>query len=268
MKKKTKQRPSRAARWSPKASPPAPSPNEWFISGLNGVRECLRSPRVTVLRVWGHAKKLRGDDLALFRPYGDRFTELQGDTPFGPAIQGVAALVRPVEEAELDTVLDDNHQAGKTPLLVALDQVEDPMNLGQILRTCEGAGVSAVLLPRHRSAHLTQTVAQISQGAFAWLPVVSINNLRQTVDELKNAGFWIYGCDAGEGSKPWHQADMTSPTMLVMGAEGKGLRRLTRESCDGLLHLPMAGYMESLNVGAACSAFVFEAIRQRTSQEQ
>ncbi len=237
---------------------------EVFIAGWNGVAECLRSPSVRVKKLWlsrRGASPERRADLASYR--GEILDPDGGITPYGPLSQGVGALVALPEAPDWETFLSRVSQLKKDPLLVALDQVEDPMNLGQILRTCEGAGVDGLLIPRHRAVHLNQTVAQVSQGAFAWLPVIEVVNLRAALEKAKSSGLWVFGLDGGPGSKSWHQCDLRVPMVLVFGAEGRGLRNLTRKICDQLVGLPMRGRIESLNVGAATSAVLYEAVRQR-----
>ncbi len=200
----------------------------------------------------------------LLSPHRDLIEEIRGEeTPYGHAVQGVAVLVTPPVWPQPDTLLDRLAQTGRAPFLVALDQVEDPMNLGQILRTCNGAGVDAVFLLKHRSVHLSQTVAQVSQGAFAWVPVLEVGNLRQWLEKLKERNIWIIGCDSGPDAKAWFAHDFTEAVTLVFGAEGKGLRELTKKTCDHLACLPMSGEITSLNVSAATAAFLYEVVRQR-----
>lgn len=254
--------PSRSARWSGEGR--KPKEGEWFIAGINGVREALRSPRVQVRHIFVEPRAMPQDMRDLLRNFRGNVEEMKDrDTPYGPTTQGIAALVREPEQEDVEDLLDRLNAEGTPPLLVALDQVEDPMNLGQILRTCEGAGVHGVILLKHRSIHLNQTVAQVSQGAFAWMPVFEVTNLRNSLEDMKERGLWVIGCEAGEDAQPWSKCDLTSPLVLVFGAEGKGMRALTRKTCDVLGCLPMSGHMESLNVGAAVSAFVYETVRQR-----
>lgn len=254
-------RAGRESRWSQERR--MPREGEWYISGLNGVREALRSPHVKVRRVYAGSPAALAQ-LELGHDHGLQIEKVTDkDTIYGPLTQGVAVLVSEPNWPDPETLLDQLETAGRRPLLVALDQVEDPMNLGQILRTCEGSGVDGVIVLKHRSTHLNQTVAQVSQGAFAWMPVIEVVNLRQTLDLLKHRGLWVIGCEGSEGAQPWHRCRMTDPLVLVFGAEGSGLRTLTRKTCDVLACLPMQGHMESLNVGAAVSAFVYETARQR-----
>lgn len=253
---------SRSARWSGDQGQPAAG--EWFIAGLNGVREALRSPRIKVRRLYLDRRALGSDlapELANFKGSIDESNHR--DTPYGLIQQGVAALVLSPQQPGPEALLDQLERLGRVPLLVALDQVEDPMNLGQILRSCEAVGVDGVILLKHRSIHLNQTVAQVSQGAFAWLPVLEVTNLRNCLDDFKRRGLWIVGCDGSTDAKSWHQCPLGESLVLVFGAEGKGLRLLTRKTCHMLAALPMQGHVGSLNVGAAVSAFLYEAIRQR-----
>ncbi len=265
---------SRSGKWQkgkkPQPGKTAPQPKrsvpqgDAYITGWNGVRECLAAEQVKVHQVWLDSRKMTESDWKSIRQYSRQIEDTQAkETPYGPLTQGIAALVRLPEAPDLDDLLDDLQERGETPLLVVLDQVEDPMNLGQILRTCEGAGVHGLIVAKHRAIHLNQTVAQVSQGAFAWVPLIEATNLRHTIDHLKERGVWTVGTAVDPKAKPWHMVDMKDPLAIVMGAEGKGLRRLTQESCDHLVYLPMAGKLDSLNVGAATAVVLYEAIRQR-----
>jgi len=162
-------------------------------------------------------------------------------------------------EADLDAVL-----AGQTKpvFLLVLDGVQDPHNLGACLRSADAAGVQAVIAPKDRSASLTPTVRKVASGAAEAVPFIQVTNLARTLRKLKQAGIWLVGA-AGEAGASLFDADLTGPLALVMGAEGKGLRRLTRETCDTLVHIPMAGTVASLNVSVATGICLFEAVRQR-----
>ena len=186
------------------------------------------------------------------------------ETPYGLLSQGVAALVVPPADTQLTDLFDQVNRGDKKGLILALDQVEDPMNLGQILRTCNGAGVDGVFLLKHRGVHLNQTVAQVSQGAFAWVPVVQVTNLRAALELGKREGYWIVGCDGSEGSEPWFDCNFKEPTILIFGSEGRGIRSLTAKTCDRIAALPMAGRIDSLNVGASVAAMLYEVVRQRS----
>lgn len=151
------------------------------------------------------------------------------------------------------------------PLILVLDGVTDPHNLGACLRSADAAGVTAVVTPKDNAADITAVVRKVACGAAATVPLVRVTNLARALDELKNAGVWIYGT-AGEASQSLYDCALTGPVALVMGAEGRGLRRLTRERCDVLLRLPMAGRVSSLNVSVATGICLFEVVRQRLAR--
>jgi len=147
-------------------------------------------------------------------------------------------------------------------LLLALEHVQDPHNFGACLRTAEAVGVNAVIIPKDRSVGLTAAVRTASAGAAERVPVISVTNLVRSLERLKELGYWVTGL-AGEGAEDLYAADLTGPTVIVMGAEGEGLRRLTRETCDRLVKIPMRGKIESLNVSVATAVCLYEALRQR-----
>jgi 23S rRNA (guanosine2251-2'-O)-methyltransferase len=212
-----------------------------FIYGKQPVHEAERGRR-GVRRVW-RAPKTSAEELE----------RLCGS----PDHQGVVAEVDPYPYGDPVGLL-----RGEAPLLVALDQVQDPRNLGAVCRSAEFAGAAGVIVPERRSATVTAVVCKTSAGAVEHLQVARVRNLADWLGSAKDAGFWIWGADAGAGSAPW-SADLTGPTVLVMGGEGKGLRPRVAATCDGLLALPRRGEIESLNVSAAASALLFEALRQR-----
>ncbi|MDE0825427.1 MAG: 23S rRNA (guanosine(2251)-2'-O)-methyltransferase RlmB [Akkermansiaceae bacterium] len=148
------------------------------------------------------------------------------------------------------------------PLLLVLDGVQDPHNLGAILRTAEGAGVDAVIAPKDRAVGVTETVRRISVGAADRVPFLQVTNLARTLDELKEAGVWLMGT-SDRATKDLYEVEMTGPLAILMGAEEKGMRRLTEDACDFLVSIPMAGKVECLNVSVATGVCLFEAVRQR-----
>ena len=176
--------------------------------------------------------------------------------------QGVVATVResqPLRDRDLGLLLDAlEHQ----PLLLILDGVTDPHNLGACLRTADAAGVDAVIAPKDNSASLNATVRKVACGAAEVVPFIQVTNLARTLKDIQQRGIWITGT-AGEADKIVYDADLTGAVALVMGAEGKGMRRLTREHCDHLVKLPMSGSVSSLNVSVATGICLFEAVRQR-----
>lgn len=180
--------------------------------------------------------------------------------------QGVVAEVSPSQvwgENMLEELLE---RSEGVPLLLALDGVTDPHNLGACLRTADAAGVQAVIVPKDKSATLNATVRKVACGAAEVIPLVAVTNLARTLEKLQQRGLWVVGT-AGEADKTLYQLDLKGPTVLVMGAEGKGMRRLTREHCDFLARLPMAGSVSSLNVSVATGVCLFEILRQRTPLE-
>lgn len=175
--------------------------------------------------------------------------------------QGVVALCRELEVARsLDDLLA---QVNAGTLLLLLDGVTDPRNLGACMRTAEAAGAQGVIVPRDRSASLTPVVAAAAAGAAETLPLVAVTNLARAVDELRDAGIWIVGA-VGEAERSIYEVDLTGPVAWALGAEGQGLRRLTREKCDWLARIPLAGQTESLNVSVATGVCLFETLRQRS----
>ncbi|KRW63990.1 23S rRNA methyltransferase [Pseudomonas sp. TTU2014-096BSC] len=176
--------------------------------------------------------------------------------------QGVVAEVSPSQvwgEAMLEELLD---RAEGPPLLLVLDGVTDPHNLGACLRTADAAGALAVIVPKDKAATLNATVRKVACGAAEVVPLVAVTNLARSLEKLQQRGLWVVGT-AGEAEQVIYAQDLTGPTVLVMGAEGKGMRRLTREHCDFLVRLPMAGSVSSLNVSVATGVCLFEALRQR-----
>jgi 23S rRNA (guanosine2251-2'-O)-methyltransferase len=147
-------------------------------------------------------------------------------------------------------------------LLIALDQVQDPRNLGAVARSAEAAGAAGLVVPERRSAAVTAVTCKASAGAVEHLPIARVRNLADWLGEAKEAGFWIWGADAGATQAPW-DLDLGGPTVLVLGGEGKGLRPRVASACDGLVALPQRGKIDSLNVSAAAAALLFEAVRQR-----
>lgn len=179
------------------------------------------------------------------------------------AAQGVLALAQPLQEYQLDDLLVPD-AAGRDPFLLLLDGVTDPGNLGAILRSAECAGVTGVVLPRHRAAGVTATVAKSAAGAIEHLRMTRVGGLPKALSQMSNAGVWSVGLDAG-GDGAIHQLTVADqPVALVMGAEGTGLSRLVRERCDTIAHIPLAGVLGSLNVSAAAAVALFEVARCRT----
>jgi len=182
--------------------------------------------------------------------------------------QGVVALAAARAAATLEDILANaNGGHGPGGVVVLLDGVEDPHNLGAIVRTTLAAGAHGVVIPERRAAGLTDTVARASAGALAHLPVAKVTNLARTMEELKEAGYWLVGLDE-QGEKNYTEVDYTSPVGIVLGSEGQGLHELTRKRCDFVVSLPTTGPVKSLNVSVSAGVVLFEALRQRKARSR
>lgn len=175
----------------------------------------------------------------------------------GEVHQGIIAVSGEVGYADFEVLFK-----GDKPLIVVLDGVEDPHNLGAVIRTAEACGASGIVVPERHSAPLTATVVKASAGASAHLPVVRVKNVVNAIDEMKERGVWVVGVDTA-GTKDWTGFDYSGPVALVLGGEHRGLRRLVREHCDALVRLPMLGKIASLNISVAAGVVLYEVVRQR-----
>ena len=176
--------------------------------------------------------------------------------------QGIVALASPIAFSSLEEVLSRAAARKETPFLLLLDELQDPQNVGALIRTADAAGVHGVLLPKRRSCPLNMVVAKISAGAVNYVPVVQIGNIVQMLSNLKEQGFWVVGADM-DGAALYFDAGLDRPIVLVIGAEGKGLGRLVKENCDMLVRIPMQGGVNSLNASAAGAILMYEVVRQR-----
>ena len=176
--------------------------------------------------------------------------------------QGVIALVSSYEYKNLDDILNLAQIRKEPPFVIILDEIEDPHNLGAIMRTAECAGVHGIIIPKRRSVGLTSAVAKISAGAIEYIPVVRVTNISAAIEELKQKGFWIYGADMG-GDEYYYRKELTGSIGIVIGNEGKGISRIVKEKCDFLVKIPMKGKVSSLNASVAASIITYEVLRQR-----
>jgi 23S rRNA (guanosine2251-2'-O)-methyltransferase len=202
-------------------------------------------------------------------PYADPSELLRRNAVEGHAVEGHAVEGHAVEGHAVEGHAVEGHAVGgeappggQGALLVALDQVQDPRNLGAVCRSAEFAGAAGVVIPGRRAAEVTAVACKASAGAVEHLEVARVRNLADWLGEAKEAGFWIWGADADTEQAPW-DVDLSGPTVLVLGGEGKGIRPRVAAACDGLVALPRAGSLDSLNVSAAAAALLFEAVRQR-----
>jgi 23S rRNA (guanosine2251-2'-O)-methyltransferase len=233
------------------------------LAGIHPVREALRAglplDRVLVVKGAGGARLQELIDLCRRHGISIRFEtrEYLDRAAGGAAHQGVVAI----GSAARFTTLEES--AATRGLHVVLDGVEDPHNLGAVVRTAHAAGAAAVVIPERRAAGLTETVAKAAAGALAYVPVVRVGNISRALEELKRLGYWIYGLDE-RGPQRYDQTAYTAPTALVLGGEGKGLHQSVARHCDFLVSIPMAGGVASLNVSVAAGVVLFEWRRQKT----
>jgi len=188
----------------------------------------------------------------------ERFAELAGDT----LTQGIIAIIDSYHYMEIEEILALSQQKNEPPFLLVLDEIEDPHNLGALIRSAECAGVHGVVIPLHNAASVNSTVMKTSAGATAHLPIARVTNIAQTLDDLKKAGIWIVGTEM-ESDKLYYEHDYTGALAIVVGNEGKGMRRLVKEKCDFLVKIPMHGQIESLNASIAGALVMFEAAKGR-----
>lgn len=240
------------------------------IEGRNPVLEALRSGRsinkLVVAR--GQREGSIREVIALARQAGVIIQEVDrrnlDELAEGRAHQGVIAMVAAHRYADIDDIFQAAEARGEAPLIFVLDGIEDPQNLGALIRTADGAGVHGVIIPERRAAPLTETVAKVSTGAIEYVPVVRVTNLARSIEELKRRGVWVVGTHQ-EARELYHEAKLTGPLAIVIGSEGKGIGRLVAEKCDFTVRLPMLGHVTSLNAAVAGAVLAYEVRRQRTT---
>ena len=235
------------------------------IHGLNGCSNIVQEKKMNIIRIdimaGGNAEKKKWvNSLAKARKYPihrmpkDQFLKkFSGKRTQGIVVSFRGDIIQSLPSFEISTEND---------CLLVVDNLEDPQNLGQIIRTAECANITGILLPEHQSVQMTDTVLQVSQGAFVHLPIYRCGNLHQQLRTLKKEGFWIIGVENSVNAMSWHQLDYKRKLVLVMGSEGKGIRPVIVKACDELITIPMQGKINSLNVSSATSAILFERLRQ------
>ena len=235
------------------------------IHGLNGCSNIVQEKKLNIIRIdimaGGNAEKKKWVNiLAKARKYPihrmpkDQFLKKYS----GKRTQGIVVSFR----GDIIQSLPSFEMSTENDCLLVVDNLEDPQNLGQIIRTAECANITGILLPEHQSVQMTDTVLQVSQGAFVHLPIYRCGNLHQQLRTLKKEGFWIIGVENSVNAMSWHQLDYKRKLVLVMGSEGKGIRPVIVKACDELITIPMQGQINSLNVSSATSAILFERLRQ------
>ena len=237
-----------------------------IIYGINPVIEALRAGRVDAIRVSQRVDARLADILDAARKAGVSVKRVDAHeldrAAQGGVHQGVVALVQDPGTLGAEDLVTS---AAGAPLIVVLDGIEDPHNVGAILRTVDAAGASGVVRQQRHAAPLGGATAKASAGAVSHVKIADVVNIARALEELKEAGVWTVGL-AGEAGKRYDEIDYTLPTALVVGAEGAGLRRLVRERCDWLVSIPMQGHVQSLNVSVATGVVLFEAVRQRLNR--
>lgn len=244
-------------------------PDEWLY-GLNPVLEALRAGRKikTIYIYSGRHKKVD----AIGEEAGSRGVPVQVvtdsaffDSRFPKGHQGIAARISRRKYFPLEDLLGIPEERGEEPFFVVLDLIEDPRNLGGILRSAEAAGAHGVVIQQRRSAGLGPEASKASAGASEHMPVSMVTNIKHAMKDMKALGIMLIGAEAGKAAPPW-DLDLTGPAALVIGSEGAGLRKTVRESCDVLVSLPMRGMVNSLNTSVAAGILIFEILRQRSKK--
>ena len=240
-----------------------------YIGGKHSLLEALRAGR-TVNKIWiaeGAQKHLTGPIIAEAKKLGVviQHVDKRKLDQLAPDLQhqGVVAQVAPFAYAEVEDILAAASSAGQPPFILILDEIEDPHNLGSILRTAECTGAHGVILPKRRSASVTATVSKTSAGAAEYVPVARVTNLAQTIERLKEDGVWVVGTDVAANEEIYDTNLFTGPVAIVIGNENKGMGKLIKEKCDVLVKLPMAGQLNSLNASVAAGVVMYEVLRRR-----
>jgi rRNA methylase, putative, group 3 len=245
--------------------------NENIIEGKNAVIEAIRAGRALdkVFLARGSNDKALGFIASSARAAGVTVTDcdrrkLDAMSATG-AHQGVIAVAAAREYCTLEDILSIAAERSEDPFVVICDGIEDPRNLGAVIRCAECAGAHGVVIPKHHSAGLTATADKASAGAAEHMAIARVTNLTATLKQMKDRGIWIYGAEAG-GTSPLWKTELRGPICVVIGSEGEGISRLVRESCDFILSIPMKGHVNSLNASAAAAILFYEILRQRTNE--
>ncbi len=238
---------------------------EDIIYGRNSVKELLQSKRpINKLFIQNGFKdqkiiELAKENRVVIKWCDKSFLDKNTDNKNH---QGILAMVSPKEYTPIEEIIEKIEENNKQGFLVILDSLEDPHNLGSIIRTADGAGVDGIIIPKHRAVPLTFTVAKVAAGALEHVPVAQVTNLAQTIDYLKEKGYWIYGADMD--GKEFFNTDLKGSICLVIGGEGKGIGQLVKKKCDVILSIPLKGKVTSLNAGVAAGILMYEVVKQRT----
>ncbi|WP_248929047.1 23S rRNA (guanosine(2251)-2'-O)-methyltransferase RlmB [Paenibacillus hamazuiensis] len=243
---------------------------EEYIAGKHSVLEALRSGR-TINKIWiadNAQKQLTQPITQEAKQHGVvvQFVDKRKLDQMAEGVQhqGVVAQVAPYDYVEVEDILARARDKQQEPFILILDEIEDPHNLGSILRTADCTGVHGVIIPKRRSVGITATVSKTSAGAVEYVPVARVTNIAQTIESLKEQGVWVGGTDV-EAKQDVYKTNLNIPIALVIGNENKGMGRLIKEKCDFLIKLPMFGHINSLNASVAASVLMYEVVRQRSA---
>ena len=246
--------------------------DECVVSGRNAVRELLESGR-DIEKIYIQSGQREGSVNQLIGICSDRRIQIVevdkrklDQLSYGQRHQGIVAIAAERNYSSVDEILSYANERGEKPFIILLDGVEDPHNLGAIIRSAECVGAHGVIIPKRRAVGLTSTVAKASAGAVEHMRVAKVTNLGQTIDILKEHGLWIYGADMG--GNDYYQVDMTGSSCLVLGSEGFGISRLVKEKCDFIVSIPMCGKVNSMNVSCAAAIVMADIGRQRRMKER
>ncbi|HLR20391.1 MAG TPA: 23S rRNA (guanosine(2251)-2'-O)-methyltransferase RlmB [Tissierellaceae bacterium] len=244
-----------------------------YVTGRNPIIELLKtdrkidkifiakgSPKGSIKKIVGMAK----DKNILIQEVGKSRLDAISE---GSAHQGIAALVSGFKYSGIDDILEKARNNNQSPFVIILDQIEDPHNLGAIIRTAEAAGVHGIIIPKRRSAQVNQTVYKSSSGAVEHMLIADVTNISDTISKLKDEGLWIYGADMN-GESYYFDTDLKGAVALVIGNEGKGISRIVKEKCDVLIKIPMLGSISSLNASASAAVLIYEVLRQNNEKKK
>ena len=242
--------------------------DEFKVEGRNAVIELLKSDKVInkIMILKGERQGSINDIIKLAKQRGLVISEVDknkldqiSETKHH---QGVIAFISPIKYREIDDILNLAKERNEAPFVIIADEIEDPHNLGALIRTAEIAGCHGLIIPKRRAVAVTEIVAKVSCGATEHLPIARVNNINDAIDELKEKGLWIFGTD-GSAKDLYYEQDMTGPIAIVIGSEGRGMSKLTMKKCDFLVKIPMKGHITSLNASVSGGIVIFEAVKQR-----
>lgn len=242
--------------------------DEFKVEGRNAVIELLKSEKVVnkLMIVKGEKQGSINEIIKLAKQRGIVISEVDknkldqlSETNHH---QGVMAFISPIKYKEIDDILAIAKERNEAPFIIIADEIEDPYNLGALIRTAEIAGCHGLIIPKRRAVAVTEVVAKVSCGATEHLAIARVNNINDTIKELKEKGLWIFGTD-GSAKDLYYEQDMTGPIAIVIGSEGRGMSKLTMKNCDFLVKIPMNGHITSLNASVSGGIVIFEAVKQR-----